>query len=79
MSDTGAGRRVQGLCTGPGHIKVDLEEQKLEVWVRTQVEAIGGQDKVGNQPGLFCSRLKEHVREHNTEISRQKTASLYAF
>lgn len=38
---------------------------KLEVRVRRQVEVIRGQDKVGNQPGLEYSRLKEPVRDHN--------------
>lgn len=46
-------------------MKVGLEEMKLEVWVRRQVEVIRGQDKVGNQPGLEYSRLKEPIRDHN--------------
>lgn len=53
------------MHTGTGHIKVGLEEMKLEVWVRRQVEVIRGQDKVGNQPGLVYSRLKEPIRDHN--------------
>lgn len=56
---------MKGLHTGTGHIKVGLEEMKLEVWVRRQVEVIRGQDKVGNQPGLVYSRLKEPIRDHN--------------
>lgn len=42
-----------------------LEEMKLEVRVRRQVEVIRGQDRVGNQPGLVHSRLKEPIRDHN--------------
>lgn len=58
-------------------MKVDLKAQKLELWVSRQVEAIGGQDKVRNQPGLFHSRFKEHVRKRNTEICILKTVCLY--
>lgn len=39
------------------------------------MEAVRGHDQVEHEPGLFYSRCKEYIREHNTTISGQKTVA----
>lgn len=53
-----------------------LEEQKGGLGQKQRSGK--GQEKVRNQPGLLYSRFMAHLRQRNTEISRQRIACLCA-